>query len=379
MELAVQKTECEIHENREAGASAPAATRIHGGNVRHAAKQYGLNVSDITDFSSNINPLGPSSAAVRAARKSLSLIDRYPDPGAHQLRTAVARYYGIKPAQILCGSGSTALIHLMPRVFKPRKVLIPVPTFSEYAAAASSTGAQVVTLQLPERTGFRIDPLEMAFALKGVDMAFLCNPNNPTGLLMPKPEMLEIVKYALDLGVRVVVDEAYMDFANAESVAKEAVQSSQLICLRTFSTFFGMPGLRIAYALAGEATIAALEAWQEPWSVNTAAEQAAIAALNDWRHTRRTLRLIEKERDRLLSELRILPGIETFPGAANFLFLKVAAEKAPLLVEKLALRGILVRDCSSFPGLDSRFIRLAVRSARENKRFLRALRELLGR
>jgi threonine-phosphate decarboxylase len=379
MELAVQKTECEIHENRETGASASAAARIHGGNVRHAAKQYGLNLSDITDFSSNVNPLGPSSAAVRAARKAMSQIDRYPEPGARQLRMAVARYYGIKPEQVVCDSGSTALIHLIPRVFRPRKVLIPVPTFSEYAAAASSAGAEVISLQLPERTGFRIDPLEMAFALKGVDMAFLCNPNNPTGLLMPKLEMLEIAKYALDLGVRIVIDEAYMDFANADSVAKEAVQSSQLICLRTFSTFFGMPGLRIGYALAGEAVIAALESGQEPWSVNLPAEQAAIAALNDWRHTRRTVRLMEKERDRLLSALRIMPGIETFPGAANFIFLKVAAEKAPLLAEKLALRGLLVRDCSSFPGLDSRFIRLAVRSGRENKRFLRALRELLGR
>jgi threonine-phosphate decarboxylase len=375
----VQKTDCEVHENREAGALGPETTRTHGGNVWHAAKQYGLDVSDITDFSSNVNPLGPSAAALRAARKALSRIDRYPEPEAQRLRTAVARYHGIKPEQVICGSGSTALIHLIPRVFKPRKVLIPVPTFSEYAVAASGAGAEVVCLPLPERTGFRLDPLEMAFALKGVDMAFLCNPNNPTGLLMSKSEMLEIAKYALDLGVHVVIDEAYMDFSNAESVSKEAVQSSQLICLRTFSTFFGLPGLRIAYALAGEATVAALEAGREPWSVNAVAEQAAIAALTDWRHARRTVRLMEKERDRLLSALRIMPGVETFPGTANFLFLKVAADKAPLLAEKLALRGILVRDCSSFPGLDSRFLRIAVRSGRENKRLLRALGELLGR
>lgn len=375
----MQNTECEIHENRETGASTSLSARIHGGNIHHAAKQYGLDLRDITDFSCNVNPLGPSPAAVRGARKALDLVERYPQPGAGHLRAAVARYYGIKPEQVVCGSGATSLIHLIPRVFKPRRVLIPEPTFTEYASAVGAAGGQVVSLQLPERTGFRIDPLEMAFALKGVDMAFLCNPNNPTGLLMPKVEMLKIAKYALDLGVRVVIDEAYMDFTNAESVAKEAVQSSQLICLRTLSTFFGMPGLRIGYALAGDATISALEAGQEPWSVNTPSEHAAIAALNDWRHTRKTLRLMEKERERILSALRIMPGVETFPGSANFVLIKVPADKAALLVQKLALRGLLVRDCSSFHGLDTRFIRIAVRTGRENKRLLRALRELLSR
>jgi threonine-phosphate decarboxylase len=379
MEQAVQNTECEIQENREPASSLSPVRIPDGSTLQESARHHGLNEKDIIDFSSNVNPLGPSSSAARGARKAVDRIDRYPDPGARELRTAVARYHGVKPGQVLCAGGSTSLIHLIPRVFRPRRVLIPQPTYSEYAAAAAAAGAEVVRLQLPERTGFRIDPLEMPFALKGVDMAFLCNPNNPTGLLMPKPEMLEIAKYALDLGVRLVIDEAYMDFAGAESIAKEAVQSSHMICLRTFSTFFGMPGLRAGYCLAGDATLSALQTGQEPWTLNAAAEQGAAAALNDWRHTRKTLKVVDKERERLLSELRIMPGVETFPAAANFLFVKVPADKAPLLTEKLALRGMLVRDCSSFPGLDSRYIRISVRTAGDNKRLLRALRELLGR
>ncbi len=373
----MQNTECEIHAPRQTGQSGASVRVPEGATVRDAARRYGLNESDFIDFSSNGNPLGVPSSAVRGARKGLDLADRYPAPGSSTLRTAVARYYGVKPEQVLCSAGSTALIHLIPRIFRPRKVLIVEPTFPEYAVAAAAAGAEVVRLQMPERTGFRIDPLEMAFALKGVDMAFLCNPNNPTGLLMPKPEMLEIAKYALDLGVRLVIDEAYMDFTSAETVVKEAVQSPQMICLRTFSAFFGMPGLRVGYCLAGDTTVAALEAGQEPWSVNTAAEHAAVAALNDWRHTRKTLRLMDKERERFHSALRIMPGVETFPSAANFLFLKVPADKAPLLVDKLALRGMLIRDCSCFPGLDSRYVRITVRTGGENKRLLRALRELL--
>ncbi len=375
----MQNSDCPVHEQVTGAEGTGANPREHGGDLLEAARRYGIRTGDITDFSSNVNYLGPSPAALRAAKKGLADADQYPDIRLTWLRKKIARYFGIKPEQVMCGNGATHLIHLIPRVFRPAKVLIPVPTFSEYAAAAAQAGAEIVPLQLTERTGFRIDPLDMAFALKGVDLAFMCNPNSPTGLLAPKAEMLEIMRYACEQGVRLVIDEAFMDFVDAESLVKEAVQARKIICLRTFSKFFALPGLRIGYAVSDEATIAALQAAQEPWPVSIAAEEAAVAALNDWRQTKKALKAIEKERERLLSEIRILPGVETFPSSANFIFIKVASAQAPLLVEKLTLRGMLVRDCSSFPGLDSRFIRIAVRSAGDNKRLLRALRELLSK
>jgi threonine-phosphate decarboxylase len=139
-----------------------------------------------------------------------------------------------------------------------------------------------------------------------------------------------------------------------------------------------MPGLRIGYAVSDEATIAALRAGQEPWTVSIPAEHAAIAALNDWRHIKKTRSMIEKERDRLLSDLRLLPGVEPFPSAANFIFIKVGSFDAQLLVQKLGIRGLLVRDCSSFPGLDSGFVRISVRTRWDNRRLIKALRELLA-
>lgn len=359
--------------------SAQKTARVHGGNILEAIKRYGLEGKKVLDFSSNVNPLGPSKTARQAAKKALALIDRYPDPDMTELRKAIARYFGIKPGQVICGNGSNELIHLIPRVFRPKKVLVPMPTFTEYAAAVEEAGGEVVPLRLDEREGFRVDPLEMAFALKGMDMAFLCNPNNPSGLLMTRAETAELMGHAFQYGVRLVVDEAFMDFIESESIVKQAVEASQLICLRSFAKFFGMPGLRIGYAVSDEATIAALRAGQEPWAVNIPAEHAAIAALNDWRYIKKTRRVIEKERDRLLSDLRLLPGVEPFPSAANFIFVKVGSFDAPLLVEKLGRRGLLVRDCSSFPGLDNGFVRIAVRTGRENRRLVKALRGLLTR
>lgn len=355
--------------------------RTHGGNIYEAARRYGYAESKILDFSSNVNPLGPSPVAKRAANKALSFIGRYPDPDLLELRTAIARYFGIKSGHVLCGNGSNTLIHLIPRVFRPKKVLIPFPTYSEYAVAAEDAGGEVVPVSLLESEGFRLDPIEMSFALKDADMAFLCNPNNPTGRAVPKAEMLEIVRFAHEHGVRLVVDEAFMDFdyMDSDSVIKEAVESSHLICVRTFAAFFGMPGLRIGYAVSDEKTIAALHDSQEPCPVSIPAEQAAIAVLGDWSYIRKTRRLVEKERNRLLSALRILPGVETFPCAANFILIKVTSTDVPTFIDKLGERGMLVRDCSSFPGLDGRYIRITVRTGWDNRRLMKAFRELLVR
>ena len=376
---AVRNTDTDSDTVARGLATARKTARTHGGNIYEAARRYGFAEKKIIDFSSNVNPLGPSSYAKRAAKKALSSIDRYPDPDMGELRMAIARYFGIKSGHVMCGNGSNSLIHLIPRVFRPKKVLIPCPTFSEYASAVEDAGGEVVPMPLLEREGFRVDTLEMSFALKGVDMAFLCNPNNPTGQLILKADMLEIARYALERDVRLVVDEAFMDFTDSDSIIKEAVESSHLICIRAFTKFFGMPGLRVGYAVSGEATIAGLRDGQEPWTVSIPAERAAIAVLGDWTYIDKTRRLIKKERERLLSALRIMPGVETFPCSANFIFLKLNAIDVPMFIDKLGERGMLVRDCSSFPGLDERYIRIAIRTGRENKRLIKAFRELLVR
>ena len=373
----MQDTEVHAREIIGLGKFCPRRSKAHGGNIYEAEMHFEIELDKIRDFSSNVNPLGPSSRAIGAAKNELAHVGRYPDPEMTELRCAIARYFGIKSEQVMCGNGSNALIHLIPRVFRPRRVLIPIPTFSEYAVAAENVGAEVVTLPLPEQHGFRIDPVEMAFALNGVDMAFLCNPNNPTGQIILKSEMLEIIKYAQQRGVKLILDEGFMDYTESESVIKETIHTTGIICLRTFSNFFGMPGFRLGYAISDETTIAALRGGQEPWTVSIPAERAAMAALNDWSYIKKTRLMLAQERNRLLSALRLLPGVETFPSSANFILFKLTTMDAYLLREKLGAQGILVRDCSTFPGLDDRYIRIAVRSRRENKRLIKALRAML--
>ena len=169
------------------------------------------------------------------------------------------------------------------------------------------------------------------------------------------------------------------EFMGADSIIKEAVEASHVICLRDFATFFGMPGLQLGYAVSDEKTIAVLRERQEPWTVSIPAQQAAIAVLGDWSYIKKTRRLIERERGRLLSALRILPGVETFPCSANFILIKITSMDVPTFINKLGERGILVRDCSSIPGLDGSFIRIAVRTWWHNRRLIKAFRQLLVR
>ncbi len=373
----MQNTEVYTNDVVDADENGRRVSKAHGGNIYEAARRYGIDLDKIIDFSSNVNPLGPSSRAIGAAKKALSQIDRYPDPEMAELRRSIARYFGIKSEHVMCGNGSNALIHLIPRVLRPKKVLIPIPTFSEYAVAAEYAGAKVVSFSLKENDGFRVDPVEMAFALNGVDMAFLCNPNNPTSQVISKGEMLEIMKYAQQRGVKLVLDEGFMDYIESESIIKETVHTSGIICLRTFTKFFGMPGFRVGYAVSDETTIAALRRGQESWTVSIPAERAAMAALDDWSYIKKTRSIIARERDRLLSALRLLPGVETFPSSANFILFKLTSKDTYTLREKLGSQGMLVRDCSTFPGLDDRYIRIAIKSRRENKRLIKSLRTML--
>ena len=178
-------------------------------------------------------------------------------------------------------------------------------------------------------------------------------------------------------GFRVLATGLTSSQAEQEVFAGRAAMA--LLIPRNFEAHLAQGSAEVLVVLDGSDSNTALRAGQEPWTVSIPAEHAAMAALNDWRHIKKTRRVIEKERDRLLSDLRLLPGVEPFPGAANFIFVKIGSFDASLLVQKLGIRGLLVRDCSSFPGLDNGFVRISVRTGRENRRLIKVLRELLAR
>ncbi|BCG48707.1 L-threonine 3-O-phosphate decarboxylase [Citrifermentans bremense] len=349
----------------------------HGGNVFAVARMLGVAPEQILDFSASINPLGMSPGVRDALTGCLDRLLHYPDKGAAELRERIAAYHGIRAEEILPASGSTELIHLLPRVVGGRKGLIVAPAFAEYAEALDRAGWEIDYLTLSSADNFALPlPLLWEKLGEGVDMVFICNPGNPTGALVPRREMETVVELCREHGTFLVLDEAFMDFCEEES-AKELIRHSpRAVLLRSMTKFFAIPGLRLGYAIAAPETVEAIAALQDPWSVNTAAQVAGVAALMDAGYCARTREYVDAERERLARGLSAIPGLRVFPSRANYLLVEICdGRSARELRERLTPEGVLVRDCGNFEGLDGRFFRVAVRLREENERLL----ELLGK
>ncbi len=346
----------------------------HGGNVFQASAEIGIPVSEMLDFSASINPLGVPDSVAGAIRENIGLLVHYPDPFADGISRDLAQHLGVPVRSLLCGNGSTELIYLIVRALRPERVLIPAPTFSEYErACVLNKGTSCTRYDLSRQDGFAIDPGQFIKAMSGCDMAFLCNPNNPTGRLVEREAVLELVRAAKRADCFLVVDEAFIDFTTDQSLVKDVEGNSHLIVLRSLTKFYALSGLRIGYGIFPDQVLQRVRDHKEPWTVNTLAQIAAATAIRDRAYEERTTALISAEKGYLEQSFRDL-GIEFFPSSANYYLLRTS--RGNEVVSVLRKKGVLVRDCSNFVGLDGSYIRVAVRSRNENSRLLKELGEL---
>ena len=356
----------------------PRLDREHGGDVYAWAQSTGIHADEIVDFSASINPLGPPASARRAFIKSYGGISRYPAPCARQLKEALAERHGMKPAEVLVGNGSTQLIYLLCAALRPRTALVIGPAFSEYANALALAGANVRSLSLSADGGsqFSTERLMPAWD-KRCDIMFLATPNSVTGQLIPRTEVEKITHVALERKSLVVIDEAFIDFVESESVKTMARQNPYLLVLRSLTKYYALPGLRLGYLLGEARRVAQLAAYQEPWSVNGPALSVALACLKDTTFTTKTDRWLERERRFLSEHLTALEGFHPFPSRTNFLLVKIDKEGGDALQLRSFLLGkkMLIRACDSFAGLGGDYFRIAVKRRTDNRRLLAALRE----
>lgn len=350
----------------------------HGGNVYRAMQELGVPEQRILDFSASINPLGVPASVAAEIRRGIRSLPHYPDPDTGALTGSISRHYGIAADSIVCGNGSTELIYLIARALRPRNVVIPAPTFQEYErAVVLGRRAEKMTLKHPllkRADNFDLNPDYFIRALEGSSLAFLCNPNNPTGRLIKKSEILSIADAARQLQCCLVVDEAFIDFTPAESVITAVAENPCLIVLRSLTKFYALSGLRIGFAAASPTISSLLKRHKEPWTVNTLAQRAGCAALDDKGYQKETLALIKEEKRFMEAGFKRL-GIEYIPSAANYYLLHT--ENAQEIGASLRKKGILVRSCANFTGLDGSYMRVAVKSNRDNRRLLKEVERLL--
>ncbi len=356
----------------------------HGADVFEATGKTGLKKSEILDFSSNVNPLGPSLKALEMLRSSLSCVPDYPDSDSNLLRQAIANHYGkVSKNNIVVGNGSTELIYLFTDVFirEGDVALIPAPSFSEYERAVKRSGGTVKHVELG--SDFQLEPDDFMRAVsEKVKAIFLCNPNNPTSILCPTNVLEEIINYAFDREVLVFLDEDFLEFVKDEqklSFIPRIRTYPNLFILRSFTKIYGLTGLRVGYGVTSQEIAGLLMNAKIPWNVNCLGQAAAVAALKDRDHLGKTLQLVNEEKAFLFSELSEFKALRVYPPDANYFFINI--QKSGLTSSELKSKmldfGVLIRDCGSFACLDKNFVRIAVKTHDENLKLLEALKKVV--
>lgn len=345
----------------------------HGGDWAGYRAQYG---HDALDFSANVSPLGLPQGVANAIAAALPHADRYPDPLCRALRAKLAPHEGIPAESILCGNGAADLIFRLVWAAKPRTALLPAPTFAEYAAALETAGCTVRRHFLREREDFAVTDAFVSAVDEDTDMVFLCQPNNPTGQLTPLVLVEALLHRCEACGALLVIDECFLDFLpESEALsAKKLLASPNLIILKAFTKLYGMAGVRLGYCLcANTALLEAMQAAGQPWAVSSLAQAAGLAALDETAYVAQVRALIAQQRPRLTAGLRAL-GLRVLDGRANHLLF----QGPETLGDALRQRGVVLRSCRNYPGLDGSWYRTAVRTGPENDELLKTLAEVLA-
>lgn len=347
---------------------------VHGGDWAGYRAEFGC---DALDFSANVSPLGLPAGVAAAITNALPTADRYPDPLCRELRAALAGAEGVPADWILCGNGAADLIFRLALAVRPRRALLPAPTFAEYEAALQTVGCAVQRVFLREENEFAVTEEFINAVTPETDIVFLCQPNNPTGQMTPPALVERLVRRCAECGAVLVVDECFLDFLPDRDAwtAKQLLRDApQLVILKAFTKLYAMAGVRLGYALCGDATL--LEKMRgagQPWAVSSLAQAAGLAALQETAYAGAVRALIAEQRPRMAAGLRAL-GLRVMDGQANYLLFRAT----PDFGEKLRRRGAVVRSCANYPGLDAAWYRTAVRTAEENTRLLQIMGEILA-
>ena len=345
----------------------------HGGDRFGFAAQYGC---EPLDFSVNVNPLGLPAGIPDALLRAVDRAGEYPDPLSRRLRAAIAAHEGLPMEQIVCGNGAADLIWRVVLAQKPKQALVPAPTFSEYEAALRFAGCRITHHLLHKEQEFRLQPDLLDAITEQTDILFLCNPNNPTGLTTEPSLLLQILERCRACGTLLVVDECFLGFLPSSaqlSMQPQLAAFPNLVILKAFTKLYGMAGLQLGYCLCSDTGLLARIREAGPcWPISVAAEEAGIAALQDTAFTAKTLAWLPPERERFASALTRL-GLTVWPGEANYLFVHTEIPDFP---PKLAEKGILIRDCSSYIGLSDGYCRAAVLLPEQNDRLLAAIQQM---
>lgn len=347
----------------------------HGGNVYEKAKTLGVSKEEILDFSANISPLGIPKGVKQAMRASIDELIHYPDPDCVELKEEIAKVETVRNEFIECGNGGADLLFRLALALKPRRVLLPAPTFVEYEEAMRAVDSEIFYTTLDEE--FKLCPDWVKRKIReGIELFILCNPNNPTGLLTERKTVLEILEEAKKVGSYVLVDECFLELYERErdySLKLYLEQYENLLILKSFTKLYAIPGVRLGYILSSnKKVLEKIKNCGQAWGVSHIAQKAGVAALKEKEYKKEVIELIARENLFLKQSLREL-GIDVLDGAVNYLFFHT---KQKDLDSRLEREAILIRDCSNYQNLEKGYFRVAVNDHKQNIKLIEALKKI---
>lgn len=339
---------------------------IHGGDIyRH---------KNVIDYSSNCNPFGPPKGVVEAICKGAFEIVHYPDVQASQLRSALSKHLSVQPENIFFGNGAAEVILSIAFALKPKKALLLAPTFAEYGEALSAAGCELKYYKLHEENGFAAQEDLIDTISEDIDIFFLCNPNNPTGVLTDRQLVEKLAQKCKDCNVTMVIDECFLDFVDSKdqiSMIDKLEEYSNVIILKAFTKLYAMAGVRLGYCLcANNETLEKLDGVRQPWNVSSLAQVAGVAALDEKDYVRESLEVLAQEKKWLIDNMEAL-GYEVYGSKANYIFFGGSKD----LYDNCLGKGIMIRDCSNYVGLEKGYYRIAVRLHEDNAKLIKVLSE----
>lgn len=373
-------------------------SNIHGGNIFQFAHEQRIEPYEVIDFSANINPLGPSQRGLSALEAQLRYISHYPDATNDDVLNAIADIYGMNKTQIVVGNGAAELLYAICRLPGYTGAFVPAPGFSEYKEALEASRIPVRDIYYRPREDdngkpyFEVPYLALetfAAELKGQDgriIVFLGNPNNPDGTLLDKNHIRTVASMLKEANSLLVIDESFIDFVgnhtlqdNEYSMRSLVNDFDNIIVVHSFTKFYAVPGLRIGAAFSNSQIIDKLNTFIPTWSINTLAQAYTESALNDVEYVKRTKQVLREEQQYMYNALDAIAGITVYPPSANFILFHIEQDgvTADSINEALKKHKMIVRNCDSYIGLNSQWVRIAIKDHDNNVRLVDALTDIL--
>ena len=353
--------------------------KSHGANLFELSREYNFKKDEILDFSSNVNPLGPSKLALEYLKENLNLVTTYPDPNYVDLKKSISCYVKVDSEDLVLGCGTTELLSGVIEAINPKKALLLAPCYSEYEEEINKIKSNIIYYNLKEKDDFKIDVNKIISIIdrEDIELFVMANPNNPTGTIL---NSLEIKKILDSTNSYVLVDETYNEFTKKDfSSIGLYDEYEKLFIARGVSKFFASPGIRLGYGITKSKRLK--EYFKNKnliWNINIFAELMGSKMFEDSLYQKKVYEFIKKEREYVYNSLKDEKNLKIFKSYGNFILFKILNNtSAKELRDELLKNKMIIRDCSSFENLNDKFFRICILNKEDNKKLVSAIREFL--